>query len=57
MAKIVGVAFPIPKKFVNRFFKEGMEVFIKPATVWKELKPGMKLILSIIRRYRIRWRS
>jgi len=45
MAKIVGVAFPIPKQFMDRFFKEGKDVFIKPATVFKELKPGMKFVL------------
>lgn len=44
MAKIVGVAFPIPKQFMDRFFKEGKDVFVKPATVWKELKPGMKFV-------------
>jgi len=44
MAKIVGVAFPIPKWFMNRFFKGGKDVFIKPATLWKELKPGMKFV-------------
>ena len=44
MATIVGVAFPIPKQFMDRFFKEGKDVFIKPATVWKELKPGMKFV-------------
>jgi len=44
MSKIVGVTFPIPKQFINRFFNEGKDVFIKPATVWKELKPGMKFV-------------
>jgi len=44
MVKVVGVAFPIPKKFMDRFFKEGKDVFIKPATVFKELKPGMKFV-------------
>ena len=44
MAKIVGVTFPIPKQFMDRFFKEGKDVFIKPATVFKELKPGMKFV-------------
>ena len=44
MAKIVGVAFPIPKKFIDRFFKEEKDVFIKPATCFKELKPGMKFV-------------
>ena len=37
---IVGVTYPIPKQFMDRFFKEGKDVFIKPATVWKELKPS-----------------
>jgi len=44
MARIIGVAFPIPKRFMDRFFKDGKDVFIKPATVWKELKPGMKFV-------------
>jgi len=43
MAEIVGVAYPIPKQFMNRFFK-GKDVFVKPATVWKQLKPGMKFV-------------
>lgn len=43
MSKVVGVTFPIPKQFMDRFFK-GKNVFIKPATVWKELKPGMKFV-------------
>jgi hypothetical protein len=42
--KIVGVTYPIPKQFMDRFFKEGKNVFIKPATVWRELKPGMKFV-------------
>jgi hypothetical protein len=44
MAEIRGVAFPIPKPFAQRFF-EGKDVFVKPATVFKELKPGMKLVI------------
>ncbi len=44
MAKIVGVTYPIPKQFIDRFFKEGKDVFIKPATVWRELKPGMRFV-------------
>jgi len=43
MAEIVGVTYPIPKQFMDRFF-EGKDVFIKPATVWKQLKPGMKFV-------------
>ena len=41
---IVGVTYPIPKQFMDRFFKEGKDVFVKPATVWKQLKPGMKFV-------------
>ena len=44
MAEIEGVAFPIPKRFAQRFF-EGKDVFVKPATVFKELKPGMKFVI------------
>jgi len=41
---IKGVAFPIPKQFAKRFF-EGKTVFVKPATVFKELKPGMRFVI------------
>ncbi len=44
MSDVVGVTYPIPKQFMDRFFKEGKDVFVKPATVWKELKPGMKFV-------------
>ena len=44
MSEIKGVTYPIPKQFVDRFFKEGKDVFVKPATVWKQLKPGMKFV-------------
>jgi len=44
MAEIEGVAFPIPKPFAQRFF-EGKDVFVKPATVFKELKPGMRFVI------------
>ncbi|AGK61161.1 hypothetical protein Asulf_01162 [Archaeoglobus sulfaticallidus PM70-1] len=27
--KIVGVTYPIPKQFMDRFFKDGKDVFIK----------------------------
>jgi len=43
-SEIVGVTFPVPKHYMKRFFAEGKTVFIKPATVFKELKPGMKLV-------------
>jgi len=44
MTKIVGVTFPILKQFIDRFFKDGKDVFIKPATCFKELKSGMKFV-------------
>ncbi|KUL01715.1 MAG: Uncharacterized protein XE11_2040 [Methanomicrobiales archaeon 53_19] len=44
MSEITGVTFPIPKHYMKRFFEEGKAVFIKPATVFKELKPGMRLV-------------
>ncbi|MDI3498162.1 DUF365 domain-containing protein [Archaeoglobus sp.] len=44
MSDVVGVTYPIPKQFIGRFFNEGKDVFIKPATVWRELKPGMKFV-------------
>jgi hypothetical protein len=44
MGEIVGVTYPIPKQYMDRFFKEGKNVFVKPATVWKQLKPGMKFV-------------
>ena len=44
MSEIIGVTYPIPKQFIYRFFKEGKDVFVKPATVWKQLKPGMKFV-------------
>lgn len=44
MTEIVGVTFPIPKMYISRFFTERKTVFIKPAAVFKELKPGMKLV-------------
>jgi len=43
VSEIIGVTYPIPKQFVDRFFK-GKDVFVKPATVWKQLKPGMKFV-------------
>lgn len=44
MTTITGVTFPVPKSYMPRFFDEGRTVFIKPATVFKELKPGMRLV-------------
>ncbi len=44
MPEIIGVTFPIPKSFIPRFFEGGKTVFIKPATIFKELQPGMKFV-------------
>lgn len=44
MTEIVGVSFPIPKRNIDCFFKGGKTVFIKPATVFKNLKQGQKFI-------------
>jgi len=44
MTEITGVTFPVPKHLMLRFFRDKKTVFIKPATVFKELKPGMKLV-------------
>ncbi len=44
MSRIIGVTFPVPKDLMPRFFGEGKTVFIKPATVFKELRSGMKLV-------------
>jgi hypothetical protein len=44
MTGIKGVTYPIPKKFMNRFFDGGKTIFIKPATCFKEIKPGMKFV-------------
>lgn len=40
---VVGVFYLIPKQFMNQFFEEGKNAFIKPAAVWKELKTGSYL--------------
>jgi hypothetical protein len=44
MSEITGVTFPVPKHLMPRFFKDRKTVFIKPATVFKELRSGMKLV-------------
>ena len=44
MSEITGVTFPVPKPLMPRFFKDKKTVFIKPATVFKELRSGMKLV-------------
>ena len=44
MSTITGVTFPVQKRLMARFFADGKTVFIKPATVFKELRSGMKLV-------------
>jgi len=44
MPEITGVTFPVPKQYMKRFFVEGKTVFIKTATAFKQLKPGMRLV-------------
>jgi hypothetical protein len=44
MSDITGVTFPIPKLYMSRFFDEGKTIFIKPATIFKELRAGMKFV-------------
>lgn len=41
---VTGVTFPVPKQYMNRFFSGGKTVFVKPATVFKELRRGMRLV-------------
>lgn len=44
MSRIIGVSHPLPESLINRFFKEGKDVFIKRATLYKKLEPGMKFV-------------
>jgi hypothetical protein len=54
MTGIKGVAFPIPKQFVQRFF-EGRDVFVKPATVFRA--EGICEIAGGVSNYGVRNRS
>lgn len=44
MSEIIGVSFPILKENIDRFFEKEKTVFIKPATVFKDLKQGQRFI-------------
>lgn len=44
MTEIIGVTFPIRKSFIPRFFEDGKTVFVKPATIFKDLQRGLKFI-------------
>jgi hypothetical protein len=45
MTEIIGVTFPLQKKFIDRFFIQKKTVFIKPATIFSQLRTGMELFL------------
>lgn len=40
--KVVGVTFPVPRRFLGRILDEGKSIFVKPSTLRLEL--GMKII-------------
>lgn len=42
--EIVGAVFPIPSQLVDRIFRHGKDVFVKPPTVFRDLKPGSKIL-------------
>jgi len=44
MNEIIGVAFPIRKAFIPRFFDGGKTVFVKPAALFKDLQRGLKFV-------------
>ncbi|MDI6720166.1 MAG: DUF365 domain-containing protein [Methanomicrobiales archaeon] len=44
MSRIVGVAYPIPRRYVSRFFGGGRTVFVKPASTYRHLKSGMRFL-------------
>jgi len=44
MATITGVSYPIPGEYVQRFFSKGKRVLVRPATVYKQLRTGMRLL-------------
>ncbi|NJE08386.1 DUF365 domain-containing protein [Thermococcus sp. M39] len=39
---VVGVTFPVPKRFLDRILDGGKTVFVKPSTL--RVKPGMKVV-------------
>ena len=41
---IVGAIFPVPYRFLDRFFKKGKDVFVKYPTLYKQLERGMKIL-------------
>jgi hypothetical protein len=44
MGDIVGATFPVPQQCLERLFCGGKAVVIRPATLFKDLRRGMKLV-------------
>lgn len=42
--KVIGAIFPLPSHLVDRIFKEERNVFLKPPTVYKDLRKGSKIL-------------
>ncbi len=42
--EIVGAIFPLPGELISRIFDEGRTVFVKVPTVYKDLRPGSKIL-------------
>ena len=42
--KVIGAIFPLPSHLLDRIFKEGRNVFLKPPTVYKDLGKGSKIL-------------
>lgn len=45
--KVIGAIFPLPERFVDRLFRQGRNVFVKPPTVYKDLGPGSKILFYV----------
>lgn len=38
--KIIGVIHPLSRELIDRFLKGGKDIFIKPVTIYKNIRPG-----------------
>ncbi len=45
--RVIGAIFPLPERFVDRIFKQGRNVFVKPPTVYRDLGPGSKILFYV----------
>ena len=43
-SEIIGAIFPVPHDLLNRILDQGKDVFVKKPTLFKELKPGSKIL-------------